>query len=179
MWITPYLQWYPLNLYLTNNVEDIKLSISDRNMRISHWFLITQGLEGCESKSHFLKGLFAKNKRFWSLLILLVYVAPMRWKLLKRLMPKNLASMQIQKVTAFNPDHKKYKFKSKQIIEILQPIIIDNFSTHSYIIDISEYLLFFYYQITISYFWVTFDNEDNIFIFSRNVRNSSTSEILF
>ena len=31
----------------------------------------------------------------------------------------------------------KNQFHSKQIIQILQPIIIDNFSTHSYIVDIS------------------------------------------
>ena len=31
----------------------------------------------------------------------------------------------------------KKSINSKQIIQILQPIVIDNFSTHSYIVDIS------------------------------------------
>ena len=34
--------------------------------------------------------------------------------------------------------YKKKQFNSKQIIEILQPIIIDNFSTHSNKVDISQ-----------------------------------------
>ena len=49
----------------------------------------------------------------------------------------NVASKQIQKVAIFDSDRKKVQFKSKQIIQILQPIIIDFFSTHSYIVDIS------------------------------------------
>ena len=32
---------------------------------------------------------------------------------------------------------RKNQFNPKQIIQILQPIIIDNFSTHSYKVDIS------------------------------------------
>ena len=35
----------------------------------------------------------------------------------------------------------KNQFNFKQIIQILQPIIIDNFLTHSYIVDISSYIL--------------------------------------
>jgi len=50
---------------------------------------------------------------------------------------KNLAFIQIQKVAIFDSDRKKNQFNSKQIIQILQPIIIDVFSTHSYIVDIS------------------------------------------
>ena len=53
---------------------------------------------------------------------------------------KNVAFIQIQKVATFNSNHKN-QFHSKQFIEILQPIIIDNFSTHSYIVDISKYFL--------------------------------------
>ena len=52
-------------------------------------------------------------------------------------MLKNEAFIQIQKVATFNYDRKKKQFNSKQIIEILQPIIIDNFSTYLYIVDIS------------------------------------------
>ena len=37
----------------------------------------------------------------------------------------------------FYSDRKKNQFNSKQTIQILQSIIIDNFSTHSYIVDIS------------------------------------------
>ena len=52
----------------------------------------------------------------------------------------NAESIQIQKVAAFSIYTTmilKNLFNSKQIIQILQPIIIDNFSTHSYIVDIS------------------------------------------
>ena len=84
----------------------------------------------------FLKEVFAKNergyrlttnnKRFWSLLILLLLKIELNWK--KRLIPKNAASTQIQKVAIINPDRKNNHFNSKQIIKILQPIIIDFFS---------------------------------------------------
>ena len=63
-------------------------------------------------------------------------VASIRGNLLKQLMLKNVASMQIQKVAIFDSDRKN-QFNFKQIIQILQPIIIDNFSTHSYIVNIS------------------------------------------
>ena len=43
----------------------------------------------------------------------------------------------MQKVATYNSDRKKNQFNSKQIIQFLQPIIIDNFSTHSYLVDIS------------------------------------------
>ena len=36
-----------------------------------------------------------------------------------------------------------WSFNFKQIIQILQSIIIDNFSTHLYVFDISYYFLFF------------------------------------
>ena len=42
---------------------------------------------------------------------------------------EHVASMQIQKVATFNSDRKKIHFNSKQIIEILQTIVIDYFST--------------------------------------------------
>ena len=57
-------------------------------------------------------------------------VAYIRRKLLKRLIPKNLALIQIQKDSTFNSD----QFNTKQIIQI---IVINCFSTHSYIVDIS------------------------------------------
>ena len=52
----------------------------------------------------------------------------------------NAESIQIQKVVALTICTTmilKNLFNSKQIIQILQPIIIDNFSTHPYIVDIS------------------------------------------
>ena len=65
-----------------------------------------------------LKGAFAnndlttKNKCFWSLLILFLSVASIRRKLLKkRLIPKTVGFIQIQKVATFNSDRKK---KSKK-----------------------------------------------------------------
>ena len=77
-----------------------------------------------------------------------------------------------------------YKFrKSKQIIQTLQPLIIDNFSTHSYKVDILTYFLFFMIWELIFKTFIPvsriFDNEDDIFTFFRNVRKSSASEILF
>jgi len=42
---------------------------------------------------------------------------------LKRLKPKNVASIQIQKVAIFDLDRKKVKLIPKKIIQILQPII--------------------------------------------------------
>ena len=67
-----------------------------------------------------LKGVFAKNERsyrntsknirWWSLLILLLSVAPIGRKLLKTTHPKNVASIQIQKVAIFDSDPKKTQF---------------------------------------------------------------------
>ena len=64
-----------------------------------------------------LKGVFVKNergymlnaikKRFWSPLILLLSVASTRRKLLKRLIPKNVVSIQIQKDATYDLDRKK------------------------------------------------------------------------
>ena len=50
-------------------------------------------------------------------------------------MLKKAASIQIQKVATFNVDRKI--INSKQIIQLLQPIVIDYFSMHSYIVNIS------------------------------------------
>ena len=50
-------------------------------------------------------------------------------------MLKNVASIQTQKVATFNSDRKIINLIPNQIIQILQPIIIDNFSTHSYKVD--------------------------------------------
>ena len=79
----------------------------------------------------------AKNTRFLSLVILLLSVASISRKLLKTTHVEERSVQQIQKAATFNSDRKKNQFNSKQIIQILQTIIIDNFSTHSYIIDIS------------------------------------------
>ena len=56
-------------------------------------------------------------------------------------MQKNVAAMQIQKDAIFNLIAKN-QFNSKQIIQISQPIIIDFFSMHSYIVVIS-YTMYF------------------------------------
>ena len=57
-------------------------------------------------------------------------VASIRGNLLKQLMLKNVASMQIQKVVTFYSDHKKVNL-------IPNKSFIDNFWTHSYVDDIS------------------------------------------
>ena len=45
--------------------------------------------------------------------------------------------MQNPIVAMFDSDRKKKQFNSKQIIQILQPIIIEFFWTHLYKVDIS------------------------------------------
>ena len=50
-------------------------------------------------------------------------------------MLKNVASIRIQKVAKYDLDCKKNQFNFKQIIQILQPIVLDYFS-HSYIVSI-------------------------------------------
>jgi len=45
-----------------------------------------------------------------------------------------VAYIEIQKVATFNAGRKKNQFNSKQIIQILQTIVIDYFSTYSYIV---------------------------------------------
>ena len=53
-------------------------------------------------------------------------------------MLKNVAFIQIQKDATFNSDReKKNLIPNRSFRYYLQPIIIDNFSTHSYIVDIS------------------------------------------
>ena len=89
-----------------------------------------------------LKGVFAKKergyrlnaikRRFWSLLILLLSVSSIR----RKQIPNNLASIQIEKIATYNLDPIN-QFNCKQIIQILQPIVIDYLSPHLYIVDIS------------------------------------------
>ena len=78
-------------------------------------------------KGVFAKRLMAKNKRFWSLLILLLSVASIRRKLFKTTHIEDVASIQIQKVAIFDSDRKKNQLNSKQVIKILQPITIHFF----------------------------------------------------
>ena len=83
-----------------------------------------------------LKGVFAKNekgyrlnvikKRFSSLLILLLLrLLENCWR---RLLPNNLRKLQFTTWTVKN------QFNFKQVIQILQPIVIDYFSPHLYFI---------------------------------------------
>ena len=79
----------------------------------------------------YLKGVFAKNvrgyrlnaikKRFWSLLILLS-VASIRRKLLKRLSMKNVVSIQIQKDATWNSDRKQ--------INLINSFLTEQFLDH-------------------------------------------------
>ena len=56
-------------------------------------------------------------------------------------MLNNVASTQIEKIAIHDLDRKKINLISN-IIQILQPIVIDYFSTHSHIVDISKYFVF-------------------------------------
>jgi len=90
----------------------------------------------------------AKYYRWWSLLILLLSVAFIRRKLLKtthieeRCVHTNSESYSILLGSLKN------QFNSKQIIQILQPIIIDN--THLYIVDFLIFLIFFKTNISLT-----------------------------
>ncbi len=66
-----------------------------------------------------------------------LFVAFIGRTLLKQLILKNVASIQIQKVAIYDSDHEKNPFNFKQIFQILHLIVIDYFSTHSYKVDIS------------------------------------------
>ena len=87
--------------------------------------------------------LLAKNNRFSSLiLILLLSVASIRRKLFKTTYSEERSVHEIQKVSIYDSDRKK-KINFKEIIQILKPIVIDYFSTHSYkIVNISYFIYF-------------------------------------
>ena len=44
-----------------------------------------------------------------------------------------MASIQIDKIATYDSDRKKNQFNFKQIIQILQPIVIDYLSSHLYV----------------------------------------------
>jgi len=70
-------------------------------------------------------------------LILLLSVAFIRRKLLKTTYTEELENatfIQIQEAAIYDSDHKKQQFNFQQIIQIIQPKVIDYFSTHSYIV---------------------------------------------
>ena len=52
-------------------------------------------------------------------------------------MPKNVAPIQIEEIATYDLDRKKNQINSKQIIQILQPTVIDYLSPHLYIVDFS------------------------------------------
>ena len=54
----------------------------------------------------------------------------------EKIVKNDLYRIQIRKDATFDSDRKN-QFNSKQVIQILQTIVIDNFSIHSYIVDIS------------------------------------------
>ena len=92
------------------------------------------------NKSSYLKGVFAKNERGYKLraidkrfdLILLLSVASIKRKLLKTThAEERIAAIQIQKVATYDSDRKQINLIPNQIIQILQTIGIDYFSTQS------------------------------------------------
>ena len=74
--------------------------------------------------------LTAKNKHFWSLLILLLSVASITRKLLKTIHTEEHSAHTNSKSCNIRLGSLKNQFNFKQIIQILQPITIDYFSTH-------------------------------------------------
>ena len=88
---------------------------------------------------------------------------------------------KIVEIDTYRRTWRPYKFNSIQIIQILQPIIIDFFSTHVYKVDTLSYFWFFMIRelLLITFIPVPkiFDNEDDIFIFSKNVQNLAPAVI--
>ena len=72
----------------------------------------------------------AIKKRFWSLLILLLFVA------LKTTHTEERSVHTNSEICIIQLGSKNTQFNSKQIIQILQTIVIDYFSTHSYKVNI-------------------------------------------
>ena len=63
---------------------------------------------------------------------------------------------------------------------MLKPITLDNFSTYSYMLIFHNILYFYHLMVTFENIYICIlENEDDIFLFFRNVRKSSASEILF
>ena len=52
-------------------------------------------------------------------------------------MLNNVASTKIENVAIYDLDRKKNQFIFKQIIQILQPLVIDYFSPHLYTVNFS------------------------------------------
>ena len=86
-----------------------------------------------------LKGVFAKNERGYRLSTIkkTVLIATnltsifcvYKEKIVKKqLIPNNLAVIQIEKIATYDLDRNKTQFNFKQIIQILQPIVIDYLS---------------------------------------------------
>ena len=69
---------------------------------------------------------------WWLLLILLLFVVSLRRKLLKRLTPKNEASIQIQKVAIFYSDRKKINLIPQKNHSFIAGITIEYFSMSVY-----------------------------------------------
>ena len=92
-------------------------------------------------------------------------------------MLNNVASIQIQKVATF------HSVNSKQIIQILQPIIIENFSRHMifhiFFYDLKNLFLFKRFLIMISYFPGMLKNQAqrNIILKKQNQKQSIPSFI--
>ena len=92
-------------------------------------------------RSNYLKGVFAKNERGYRLSTIkkTVLIATnltsifcvYKEKIVKKqLIPNNLAVIQIEKIATYDLDRNKTQFNFKQIIQILQPIVIDYLSPH-------------------------------------------------
>ena len=84
--------------------------------------------------------LMSKNYRWWSLPILLHFVASIGENFKKRIIPREERSVHTNSESyniRLGSSKNQNQVNSKQIIQILQPIIIDNFSTHSCKVDIS------------------------------------------
>jgi len=71
------------------------------------------------------------------IIILLLSVASMRRNLLKTTHTKERSVHTNSETCNIRLGSQKNQFNSKQIIQILQPLIIDNFSTHSYKVNSS------------------------------------------
>ena len=83
----------------------------------------------------------AKYKRIWSLLILLLSVASIRRKLLKKILTEERSVFTNSERCNIRLRSEINKFDSKQIIQILQPIIIDFFFDAFVLVDTSLFFV--------------------------------------
>ena len=84
-----------------------------------------------------MKGAIGIRRKIFNILTSICCIVYNKKIVKKLLTPKNYTASHGQNVAIFDSDRKKNQFDFFKIIQILQPIIIEFYSTDSYIVDIS------------------------------------------